>query len=135
MFCNYSIKYNVYLVSTKICCKVAFNDITRNKEFSKSTVKAPINIANTCPNYPKRQKDTTHTFVVSLLSNLDWSHTQCNASSIDLEQAYAWRVELQFKSSNSTDFSSSFSTCIIALIIALKLFSFYVCCFCSHCLL
>ena len=59
----------------------------------------------------------TYIFVVSLLSNLYWSHPQCNASFLDLEQTYGRRVELQFKSSNSTDFSSSLNKCIITLII------------------
>ena len=31
--------------STKICCKVAFNDIHNKKEYSKSTIKAPRNKA------------------------------------------------------------------------------------------
>ena len=33
--------------------------------------------------------------VVSLLSNFDRSHTQCNDSSIYLEQAFKCRVEIQ----------------------------------------
>ena len=37
----------------------------------------------------------TDIVVVSLLSNLDKSHTQCNAFSIYLEQAFVCRVDLQ----------------------------------------
>ena len=43
----------------------------------------------------KHQNDVTYIVVVSLLSNVDRSHTQWNASSIDLEQTFVSRVHVQ----------------------------------------
>ena len=44
---------------------------------------------------PKHQNDVTYIVVVSLLSIVDRSHTQWNASSIDLEQTFVSRVRAQ----------------------------------------
>ena len=38
--------------------------------------------------------------VTSLLSNLDRSQTQCNASSINLEQTFVFRVDVQLTFKN-----------------------------------
>ena len=56
--------------------------------------------------------------VVSLLSNLDESHIQCNACSIDLERAFVCRVDVQLKSFNSTDFSLASNESLMTLIIS-----------------
>ena len=68
---------------------------TINKEYSKSTIKAPRNSAKTCPELNKPQIDIKSIVVVSLFSNLDRSHTQCNASSKYLEQTFVCRVNVQ----------------------------------------
>ena len=49
----------------------------------------------TVPSLPKPVNDMTEIVVVSLLSNLDRSHTQCNASSIHPEQKFMCIVDVQ----------------------------------------
>ena len=65
---------------------------TINKEYSKSTIKAPRNSTKTLP---KSENDMTEIFFASLLSYLDSSHTKYNASSIYLDQTSARRVNVQ----------------------------------------
>ena len=55
---------------------------------------------------------------VSLLSNLNRSHNQCNVSSIDLEQAFVCRVDVKLESFNSIDFSLTFREVLMTLIIS-----------------
>ena len=68
-----------------------------NKEYSKSTTKTLQNSAKTCPNLTTFQQDISDILVVSLLPNLDRSHTQCMASSIYVEQKFVCKVQLIFK--------------------------------------
>ena len=68
---------------------------TINKGYSKSTIRAPRNSAKTSPKLTKTSKRYGRHVMVSLLSNVDRSHTQCNASSIYLEQRFVCRVDVQ----------------------------------------
>ena len=70
MFCNNCQGQNAYWCSSKIVQRPAQNQ-------------------------PKPQNDKTDVVVVSLLSKLYRSHTQCNVSSIYLEQIFACRVDVQ----------------------------------------
>ena len=64
---------------------------TINKKHSKSTIKVSRNSAKTCP----KLNDIANIVVVSLLSNLDRFHTNCNASSIYVQQKFVHRVDAQ----------------------------------------
>ena len=45
--------------------------------------------------YPKPLNNMTNIVVVSLLSNLNRSHANCNATSVYLEQKFLCRVDVQ----------------------------------------
>ena len=68
---------------------------TINKEYSKSTIKAPKNSAKTTPKLSKTLKQHDKHCCVIVLSNLGRSNTHYNASSTYLEQAFICRVDVQ----------------------------------------
>ena len=66
--------------------------LTMNKDNSNSTVKALRNSAKTFPKLTKPLNDRTNIVVVSLLSNLDRSHANCNANSIYIAIAIVYTL-------------------------------------------
>ena len=74
-------------------------------------MKVPRNSAKTCPKLKKTENDTTDIVVVSLLSNLDRSHTQFNASSIYLEQTFVCIVDVQLIFKNTRRNKKVYTKC------------------------
>ena len=60
--------------STKICHKVAFNDIRNKQRILKVNNKTTKNYCKDLLKVKKTQNNMTDIIVVSLLSNLNWSH-------------------------------------------------------------
>ena len=68
---------------------------TINNEYSESTTQAPRNSTKICPKLTKSSKRHDNHCCGIPVANWDKFHTNCNTSSIQLEQKFMCRVDVQ----------------------------------------